>query len=103
MEAIAARFAARVPLMANMVEGGKTPLASAEDLGRIGFRFVIFPGGTVRAATHALRDYFETLKRDGTTASFSNRMYDFKGLQDMLGTEAILKAGSTYEAGDRKT
>ncbi len=97
MEAVAGRFAGRVPLMANMVEGGKTPLASTEELGRIGFRFVIFPGGTVRAAAHALRDYFETLKRDGTTASFSNRMFDFKGLQDMLGTDAILRKGSAYE------
>ena len=97
MEAVAGRFRGRVPLMANMVEGGKTPLASAEELGRIGFRFVIFPGGTVRAAAHALRDYFTALRRDGTTGAFSNRMFDFRGLQDMLGTEAILAAGQGYE------
>ena len=97
MQAIAARFHGRTPLMANMVEGGKTPIASAAELGEIGFRFVIFPGGTVRAATHALRDYFATLKRDGTTAAFSNRMFDFPGLQNMLGTSAILDAGQTYE------
>ena len=83
--------------MANMVEGGKTPLASTEDLGRIGFKFVIFPGGTVRAAAHALRDYFTGLKRDGTTTAFSNRMFDFKGLQGMLGTEAILADGQKYQ------
>ncbi len=97
MKAITARFAGRVPLMANMVEGGKTPLASADELGAIGFRFVIFPGGTVRAAAHALRDYFAGLKRDGTTAAFSNRMFDFKGLQGMLGTEAILEAGKRFQ------
>lgn len=99
MDAIAARFAPRVPLLANMVEGGRTPLASVEELGRIGFRLVIFPGGTVRAAAHALRDYFTTLHRDGTTAAFSNRMFDFGGLQGMLGTQAILDEGRKYQAG----
>ena len=96
MDQIAARFAHRVPLLANMVEGGRTPLASTDELGRIGFRLVIFPGGTARAAAHALRGYFATLKRDGGTAAFSNRMFDFKGLQDMLGTEAILEDGHKY-------
>ena len=98
MEGVAARFAARVPLLANMVEGGRTPLASTAELGRMGFRIVIFPGGTVRAAAHALRDYFAALKRDGTTDAFSNRMFDFKGLQGMLGTEAILKDGQKYQS-----
>ena len=97
MEGIAARFSPRVPLLANMVEGGRTPLASTAELGRMGFRIVIFPGGTVRAAAHALRDYFAALKRDGTTAAFSNRMFDFKGLQGMLGTDAILKDGAKYQ------
>lgn len=97
MEAIAARFASRVPLLANMVEGGRTPLASTAELGAMGFKLVIFPGGTVRAAAHALRDYFAALKRDGTTAAFSNRMFDFKGLQSMLGTEAILRDGAKYQ------
>jgi 2-methylisocitrate lyase-like PEP mutase family enzyme len=97
MERITARFAGRVPLMANMVEGGKTPLASTEELGRIGYRFVIFPGGTVRAAAHALRDYFAALKAHGTTTSFSNRRFDFNGLQAMLGTEAILREGERYK------
>ena len=97
MERIAAQFAPRIPLLANMVEGGKTPLATTEELGQIGFRLVIFPGGTVRALAHALRDYFSTLKRDGTTAAFADRMFDFKGLNTMLGTEGILRSATTYE------
>lgn len=97
MEGIAGRFGPRVPLLANMVEGGRTPLASTAELGRMGFRLVIFPGGTVRAAAHALRDYFAALRRDGTTTSFNNRMFDFKGLQSMLGTGAILEDGAKYQ------
>ena len=52
MRAACERFIAR-PLLANMVEGGKTPVLSATELGQIGFRIVIFPGGTARAVAHA--------------------------------------------------
>lgn len=98
-EAIAARFAHRLPLLANMVEGGRTPLATAEELGKIGYRVVIFPGGTVRAMARTLQDYFASLQAHGTTAPFAGRMFDFAGLNGLLGTEAILRAGATYDAG----
>jgi 2-methylisocitrate lyase-like PEP mutase family enzyme len=98
MERITAQFAARVPLLANMVEGGKTPLASVDELGALGYRVVIFPGGLVRALAWAAREYFATLKQHGTTAPFRNRMFDFKGLNGMLGTEKILADARTYES-----
>ncbi len=97
LQAIATRFAPRVPLLANMVEGGRTPIASTASLGAIGFRLVIFPGGTVRALTHALQHYFATLRQDGTTAALRDRMFDFQGLNGLLGTDAILQAGAKYE------
>ena len=61
MDAACARFAARVPLLANMVEGGKTPLQSADALAARGFRLVIFPGGTARAVAHTLAGYYASL------------------------------------------
>jgi 2-methylisocitrate lyase-like PEP mutase family enzyme len=92
------RFGARVPLLANMVEGGKTPISSAQDLQQLGFRIVIFPGGTVRALSRLLRDYFSTLRQDGTTDRFRDRMLDFQGLNAMLGTADILRRGASYDA-----
>ncbi|MDE2334293.1 MAG: oxaloacetate decarboxylase [Rhodospirillales bacterium] len=97
MAEIVARFAHRLPLLANMVEGGRTPLSSAADLGALGFRIVIFPGGTVRALTHMLQSYFATLHKDGTTAAYRDRMLDLRGLNDLLGTEAILARGRGYD------
>ncbi len=99
MDAICARFAGRAPLLANMVEGGKTPLASTAELSAIGYRIVIFPGGLVRALSFATRDYFASLKQHGTTEPFRNRMFDFQGLNAMLGTDAMLARGKQYEAG----
>jgi 2-methylisocitrate lyase-like PEP mutase family enzyme len=99
MDRIVARFAARVPLLANMVEGGRTPIASAGDLGALGYKVVIFPGGTVRALAKLLGEYFAVLHRDGTTAAFRDRMLDFQGLNALLGTPEILRRGATFEAG----
>jgi 2-methylisocitrate lyase-like PEP mutase family enzyme len=86
-----------LPLMANMVEGGKTPLQSAAELEAIGFSLVIFPGGIVRAIAHAAQDFYATLKRDGTTAAFRTRMFGFDELNDVIGTPAMLAEGKRYE------
>jgi 2-methylisocitrate lyase-like PEP mutase family enzyme len=86
-----------LPLMANMVEGGKTPLQSAAELEALGFSLVIFPGGIVRAIAHAAQDFYGALKRDGTTAAFRNRMFGFDELNDVIGTPAMLAEGKRYE------
>ena len=87
----------RVPLMANMVEGGKTPLAAASDLQDMGYSLVIFPGGLVRALTHTVRAYFASLKTHGSNAPFRDRMLDFTELNDLLETESLLETGKRYD------
>ena len=91
-----ARFAGRIPLLANMVEGGKTPIQSADELGRIGFRIVIFPGGTARAVAHTLQRYYASLHTHRTTAPMREQMLDFDQLNDVIGTAALLEEGKNY-------
>lgn len=91
------RFKGRVPLLANMVEGGKTPLTDAASLEALGYSIAIFPGGTVRALAHGLADYFASLKASGTTAPYRDRMLDFQGINDLLGTDEMLANGKRYE------
>jgi 2-methylisocitrate lyase-like PEP mutase family enzyme len=91
------RFAARVPLLANMVEGGKTPVQDAGALAALGFRIVIFPGGTARAVAHTLQGYYGSLRQHGTTAPYKDRMLDFDGLNDVIGTPELLEQGRRYE------
>jgi 2-methylisocitrate lyase-like PEP mutase family enzyme len=97
MKSITARFAKRVPLLANMVEGGKTPLLDATSLEAIGYRLAIFPGGLARCLAFAAQEYFGTLKRDGTTAALRGRMLDFQGLNRVIGTPQMLELGKRYE------
>jgi 2-methylisocitrate lyase-like PEP mutase family enzyme len=96
MRAACERFASRIPLLANMVEGGKTPVLSAQELGALGFRIVIFPGGTARTVAHTLARYYGTLKKDGTTAAMRGEMLDFDGLNAVIGTPELLAAGKKY-------
>ncbi|MFN0163821.1 MAG: oxaloacetate decarboxylase [Burkholderiales bacterium] len=97
MRTLNARFADRVPLLANMVEGGKTPLASASALQALGYRIAIFPGGTARAVAFALQGYYASLKEHGTTAPWRERMLDFDGLNALIGTPELLARGKKYE------
>lgn len=97
MAQVCARFAHRVPLLANMVEGGQTPIESAEVLSQKGFRIVIFPGGTARAVAHALQGYFASLQLHQTTQPWRDHMLDFEGLNRVLGTPELLAQGRRYE------
>ncbi len=99
LQTIATEFAGRIPLLANMVEGGATPIQSAEHLERIGFSLVIFPGGIVRALARAAQDYYGSLRLHGSNKPFANRMFDFNGLNDVLGTDDMLTSGKRYERG----
>jgi 2-methylisocitrate lyase-like PEP mutase family enzyme len=99
MDTACARFARRVPLLANMVEGGKTPVQAAGELQQRGFRIAIFPGGTARAVAHTLQGYYASLQAHGSTAPWRDRMLDFDGLNAVIGTPELLAAGRRYEGG----
>ena len=97
MDTACTRFATRVPMLANMVEGGKTPLQSADALAARGFRIVIFPGGTARAVAHTLAGYYASLKDNGSTAPWRERMLDFDQLNALIGTPELLATGRRYD------
>ena len=77
------------PCLANNVEGGKTPVLSAVQLEEMGFAVVTWPVSATYAIAHALRELYDVLLRDGTTTSFSNRMMDFEGFNNLIGLPAL--------------
>ena len=94
---VSARFAARLPLLANMVEGGATPMKNADDLGALGFKLVIFPGGIVRAVAKAAGDYYRSLHEHRSNTPFKDRMFNFDQLNAVIGTPELLALGTRYE------
>lgn len=99
MDRVCRIFAHRLPLLANMVEGGKTPVQSASELGERGYRIVIFPGGTVRFVARQLTGYYASLKDHGTTEPRRSDMFDFDELNRLIGTPELLEHGRRYAKG----
>jgi len=94
---VGATLGDRIPLLANMVEGGKTPLHSVDELGALGYRVVIFPGAMVRMLSRAASAYLDALKRDGTTAGIIDSMFDFRAVNTVIGTDEMLADGKKYD------
>src|SRR5215471_378833 len=89
---------AKTPLLANMVEGGKTPTLPAAELEALGFALVIFPGAIVRALAHMGAEFYSSLAAHGSNEPYRNRMLDFDGLNGLIGTPALLALGARYAA-----
>ena len=90
-------FNKKIPLLANMVEGGSTPIRDASELQALGYSIVIFPGGLIRAFTYMAIEYFESLKKHGSNKPFYSKMLDFGELNELLGTNDIIEIGKKYD------
>jgi 2-methylisocitrate lyase-like PEP mutase family enzyme len=88
-----------IPLMVNLVEGGKTPSLPADELEQLGFSLAIFPGGIVRALARTAVDYYASLATHRSTEPFRSRMFNFAELNGLLGTPDMLERGKRYAPG----
>jgi len=96
MQTALLQFAKKVPLLVNMVEGGKTPISNAAQLQELGFSLAIFPGGTVRAMARTAQDYYNSLLQNGSNKPFNDRMFDFNGLNEVIGTSQLISESEKY-------
>ena len=88
---------ARCPCWQTWSTGGDTPNLPAADLAELGFKLVIFPGGIVRALLRTMADYYGSLAMHRSNQPFADRMLNFKDMNDVLGTPAMLALGKSYE------
>ena len=100
MRAVTNRLGGQVPLLANMVEGGKTPILPARELQEIGYSIAIFPGGLARAVGHLMGRYLASLQSHGDTGPFRDQMIDFDEMNALIGTPEMLAIGERYDAGN---
>jgi len=77
------------PLLANMVEGGRTPVLSKTELEELGYKIGLFPGSAFLAAGAALRAVYQHLHDRGSTADFKGDLYDFKDFTHLMGFEQV--------------
>jgi 2,3-dimethylmalate lyase len=90
-----------VPLLYNFVEHGKSPLLPVDELQRLGFKVVIFPGSIMLAVLPLVRQILAEIRQRGTTEALLDRMtnvvelFETMGLSDMLALDARIAGGAT--------
>ena len=77
----------KVPLLANMVENGKTPFLKERKLAEMGYKIAIYPVSTLYTVTKAILGLLEALKKDGTTLTYLDHMVDFSTFNEMIGVK----------------
>jgi carboxyvinyl-carboxyphosphonate phosphorylmutase len=97
IEAAAAVFP-DVPLLFNWAEGGKTPPVSLDRLTELGYRIVIFPIGTLLAATAAMRRILKEIATSGTPASLLDELPTFGEFTDFIGLPEVREIEQRYIA-----
>lgn len=78
-----------LPLVANMVEKGRTPVLSREDLEGMGYKLAIFPVTALLASVHAMTQVFKQLKASGSSSNLTVPLYDFGDLTKLMGFEDV--------------
>ncbi|MFX4219867.1 MAG: isocitrate lyase/PEP mutase family protein [Thalassobaculum sp.] len=89
MEIIGKRF--DLPLLVNVVEGGKTPVLTAEQYAEIGYQIAIYPAAGFLAVGHALNSVYGTLKRTGASTELEVPIADFMTFSKAMGFEDVWK------------
>ena len=77
------------PMMANMADGGRTPILPAKKLEEIGYSLAIFPALTGLATAAAVENALETLKATGTSLSPDVPLFDFQEVNSLIGFSEI--------------
>jgi len=84
------------PLVANMIEGGATPLSSAETLNKMGFKIILYPLSVLYANTFATMNILKELKKSGETTKYKQKVVNFDQFNDLVELEKFRKMEKKY-------
>ena len=85
------------PLVANMIEGGATPLNSAEILNELGFKIILYPLSVLYANTFATMNILKDLKDTGSTLKYKQGLVDFDQFNDLVELQKFRKIEKRFE------
>jgi len=84
------------PLVANMIEGGATPISSAQSLYKMGYKIILYPLSVLFANTFATMNILKELKKTGTTTKFRNKVVSFDQFNDLVELKKFRKLEKKY-------
>ena len=85
--------------LANMVEGGRTPMLKNAELEALGYNLTIYPTASVYVTTKAMVDLWEGMRRDDTTATLMDTMIPFAQFNEIVGLPEIRAIEANYATG----
>lgn len=89
------------PMMANMADGGRTPIRTAKELADIGYRFAIYPSATGLAAAKAAENALMVLKSEGTSNSPNTPLFSFSEFNSLIGFDEVWEFERRWSRPDR--
>ena len=89
-----------LPLVANMVERGRTPVLSRDDLAGLGYKLAIVPVTAMLASVHAMTQVYQQFKDTGSSAGSATTLYDFGALTQLMGFEDVWDFEKRYAETD---
>jgi methylisocitrate lyase len=84
------------PLLANMTEGGKTPMIGADELESLGFDIVIFPATGFKAMLKTLQDVYGEIVETGTQVDIMDKLVTWEGRNEVTGLDEIMQLEERY-------
>ena len=84
------------PIVANMIEGGKTPVLQKKELADLGFQLILYPLTGLFAAGKSIREFYLKLHQDGTTLGMEENLLNFEEFNDLIGVEDKYKLAQKY-------
>ena len=90
------------PLVANMIEGGATPLNTAETLSKIGFNIILYPLSVLYANTFATMNILQELKKTGNTSKYKQKVVNFDQFNDLVELPKFRKMENKYRKSKRE-
>ena len=87
----------KAPLVANMIEGGATPINSAQTLSKIGFNIILYPLSVLFANTFATMNILQELKNTGTTSKYKQKVVNFDQFNNLVELDKFKKMETKYK------
>jgi 2-methylisocitrate lyase-like PEP mutase family enzyme len=84
------------PVVANMIEKGKTPVLPKQTLAELGFHLILYPLAGLFAAAHGLAAIYEKIRKDDTTLGAEDRLMGFNDFNELIGVEAKYQIAERY-------
>ncbi|RNJ76097.1 MAG: oxaloacetate decarboxylase [Nitrosopumilus sp. H8] len=88
----------KAPLVANMIEGGATPVSPAERLADMGFGIILYPLSALYASAFAMAGVLDELKRSGGTSGCADRLVTFDQFNEMVGLDEFRDMEEKFSA-----